>query len=306
MQVYKKNLVAELRRMRSFLKNHDRDVSDFSIYSNFENLELQFWLTFSRRKQIACAFEFSSVKDRDELLDVKFKPLQPSLPKNMDTERLANNVERVERKAKDYFLEVEPAEDWGEFVNIITSRLAQGSAEDLELWAFDKNIKSKKRGRGYIDHIVPIIVAVAYCFDAKKALSESDLSRAWYCIRSGEEFVRRDFLIKNPYRKFQERARSGGIAKANLLVPAKNRVMELLRILAPVVGWKSKAEAVRKLNDPVWEFILTLSKDGEKPALNSDNFEQTLSRWLTKDAPIREIYEKYKKTAAFEKTAENR
>ncbi len=290
MYLKKKAWLAEMRRWRPAFKTGGAEV-DFPVYSDFSELRMQFVLKTKRKKEIAVEVTFVPVEGRDDLLNVRFMQLKPAIPGKLDAGSLAFDIEGIERRAREYCVRVESEAIWNERVEFVEGLLAQGSAEDLEFEGFYTRSMTR---RGYDAHIAPITLAIAYCADARKALAASDLARAWCCVDRGEFFVHDDVLIDDPHKKFQDRARLGGAARAaRRFDPVKRLVMELLCTHAPTGGWKNKAEASLLLAKYIDDTGL-LSSD----SLTYDNFQQTLYRWLMKDAELRDAFAAHRRQPA--------
>lgn len=133
---------------------------------------------------------------------------------------------------------------------------------------------------GYDAHLAAPIMATACATAAAAALVDNDLSYASYCADRGLFWSSRDVLVSNPADRFKARASTGGGGKALRYEPVKDKVAELLEILAPDDGWKLLPEAIDRV---AVELITKHSELVEKCGLTCNDLFRTIQGWIKKN-----------------------
>ncbi|CFB69624.1 TPA: hypothetical protein PXJ53_003059 [Yersinia enterocolitica] len=107
--------------------------------------------------------------------------------------------------------------------------------------------------------------------------------------------VAQSFIANKKREQRKERARRGGIGKANKLTAIRNKVVELLETTErPAEGWPSKTAAFEAIDDALLEFIVKESfglKENERRKLEDELLTRVLC-WSCKREDIKEVFEK--------------
>lgn len=192
---------------------------------------------------------------------------------------LRERFAKIEQSVRSYIIKNALSVQWNELEKSIEAALQSGLPVDEFLCSTDLPIRGSA-AYGYAAHFAAPIIATAYAMAGTRALADGDVSRASHWSGIGLYWSSPKMLIPNPGNRFKKRASTGGKGKARRYEPIKDKVAELLVVLAPGEGWKSLSKAVDKV---AIELIDKYSELCEECGLTSVDPAGTIRGWIQKD-----------------------
>ncbi len=192
---------------------------------------------------------------------------------------LKGKLASIEERVREYIAENELDAEWKELEASLEEALkSRFTLDDLE-YRSELPIHAIT-AYGYEAHFYAPMMATAYFIKGTEALTKNDLSRASYCVNRGNYWSRPGNFLPNPNDRFTERARTGGLGKDFRREPAKDKVAELLKDLAPPEGWTSTTAAIVAVTV---ELTNEYSSFVEECDLKTDNLPRTIKGWIKAD-----------------------
>lgn len=215
-------------------------------------------------------------------------------------QQIYDRLEQLCGSVRDYVDEPFTIEHIKEWVEWGFTKFGTAQGIDLRLTPFRvMNAIPQKRYEAHISTIY------AYCVESNKLLLRGRLKQAeqrfakavQYCGHLDEEeaagFSERktDEIKRQKASAWRQKASELGHAKAEKkYTPVKLELKRLLEEKKPVEGWKSMAAAAKALKSDIDAFQESIGRP-----LASTNLIRTLSKWLSADAGLKEVYERTKR-----------
>ncbi|CAJ8144015.1 Uncharacterised protein [Burkholderia pseudomallei] len=208
-------------------------------------------------------------------------------PKNSDAtpaesaEVLKQRLAQIDQSVRDYLVENGLENDWNSAS--ADERIKEGvlSKRSIDDYLCSSDIPRLAFSQsGYDAHFAAPTLAIACAIAGAAALDRNDLGYASYCADLGLCWIHEKMLIPNPGDRYKSRAGMGGNEKALRYKPVKDKVAELLEILAPDDGWETLSKAIVRvaieLTEKHSEFV-------EECGLQCHALVDTIPGWIDKD-----------------------
>lgn len=198
-------------------------------------------------------------------------------------------------EVRDRYLSIYPENTSEDFDNEIILKLNQSpgvsgdEALNQYLNSLEKNIKTKTS-------TLPLVISVAYCFQAQWALFDGDREKAWSCVAEARYWCGSMLTKDEVELSVKGIAKATNIDKAKIAAIArheqiygkvKKTVLELATQLMPTNGWKSRRNASIKIVDK-------LKSIGALSPLTEMQAPITIDGWLREMPNSSELFSKSK------------
>ena len=243
---------------------------------------VSFRVSIKARNDVGRAEEVSIDGERSENdhWDYHF-PGNPDSTPTESAEVLKQRLAQIDQSVRNYLVESGLQNDWnsaGADERIKEGVLSKRSIDDylcssdLPRLAFSQS--------GYDAHFAAPTLAIACVIAGAAALDRNDLGYASYCADLGQCWIHEKMLIPNPADRYKPRAGTGGGGKARRYEPVKDKVAELLEMLAPDDGWETLPKAIVRV-----AVELTEKHSGfvEECGLKCHALVDTIPGWIDKD-----------------------
>lgn len=196
---------------------------------------------------------------------------------------------------RDRYLSISPGKTSDDFNNEVILSLNQSpdvsgdEAINQYLNALKQNIKTKTS-------TLPLVISVAYCLQAQRALLSDDREKAWSCVAEARYWCG-SMLTKDEFEtSVKDIEKATNIKKAKNAADAlyeqkygkvKNTVTDLAIRLMPQDGWKSRRNASIQI-------FGALKSNGELSPLTETQAQITIDGWLRDMPNSSELFQRSK------------
>lgn len=145
-------------------------------------------------------------------------------------------------------------------------------------------------------HLPPVVLTLAYCWEAEQDLKLGFYDKAWYWAERAQRWSSDDALPPDPNQKTINRASAAGNARSeHHFGPLKRKIKQILAS-APSSWLKNMSTAARYVTDEehgnAWQHYQPskIGGTGKSDAyLNWESFERTVYSWIREDPELRQI-----------------